>query len=54
MDVSRYLELMRHDKKVVDGKMRLVLIEQLGRAVLSHVATPSDIARAIAARSFNA
>ena len=54
MDASRYLELMRHDKKVADGKMRLVLLEQLGRAVVSHIATPSDIAKAITARSPNA
>ena len=54
MEASRYLELMLHDKKVVDGKMRLVLLEQLGRAVVSHVATSSDIAKAIMARSFNA
>jgi len=39
---------------VADGKMRLVLLEQLGRAVVSHVATPSDIAKAITARSSNA
>lgn len=30
---ARYLELMGHDKKVVSGKMRLVLLRQLGQAV---------------------
>lgn len=29
---DRYLELMGHDKKVEDGKLRLVLLESLGKA----------------------
>ena len=32
--VERYLELMRVDKKAADGKVRFVLLEELGRAVL--------------------
>ncbi len=31
--VERYLDLMGHDKKVIDGKLRLVLLKQLGQAV---------------------
>lgn len=54
MDVDRYLELMRHDKKVIGGKMRLVLLERLGQAVVTDASTPSDIAHAITARSINA
>ncbi len=31
---DRYLELMSHDKKVVDGRLRLVLLEAVGSAVV--------------------
>ena len=51
MDESRYFELMQHDKKVVDGKMRLVLLQKIGHAVVSDVATSSEIARAIRIRT---
>lgn len=33
LGASTYLELMSHDKKVVDGRMRLVLLQQIGQAV---------------------
>lgn len=52
--VDRYLELMRHDKKVQGGKLRLVLFTALGRAVVSDAAGEAEIARAIAARSSHA
>jgi 3-dehydroquinate synthase len=48
--VARYIELMRHDKKVEDGKMRLVLLQQIGQAVVSDAAGEGDIAAAIEAR----
>ncbi|HEY5929609.1 MAG TPA: 3-dehydroquinate synthase, partial [Burkholderiales bacterium] len=32
---ERYLELMGHDKKVENGKLRLVLLESLGQAVVT-------------------
>jgi len=51
LGADRYLELMLHDKKVLDGKMNLVLFKQIGRAVVSDVATQSEIATAIIARS---
>lgn len=51
LDVERYLELMQHDKKVQDGKLRLVLFRQIGQAVVSDAALPNQIADAIAARS---
>lgn len=54
MDTERYLELMRHDKKVQDGRMRLVLFKQIGQACVSDLASPSEIARAIEARSTHA
>lgn len=54
LDAARYLELMRHDKKVQDGKLRLVLLKALGQAVLSDAASEAEIAQAITARSRHA
>ena len=34
MDVSRFIELMSVDKKNVDGKIRLILLESIGKATL--------------------
>ena len=51
MEVDRYLELMQHDKKVQNGKLRLVLFKQIGQAVLSDCAALAQIAEAIGARS---
>ena len=45
---DRYLELMRHDKKVADGKLRLILLERIGKAVVSEAATEMQIAQSIA------
>lgn len=47
LGTARYLELMRHDKKVLDGRLRLVLLEQLGRGVLTEEATEQQITQAI-------
>lgn len=47
---ERYLELMRHDKKVEAGKLRLVLFRGIGDAVVSDAASDEQIAAAIAAR----
>ncbi|NTV69628.1 MAG: 3-dehydroquinate synthase [Azonexaceae bacterium] len=46
----RYLELMSHDKKVQNGKLRLVLLEGIGKAVLSDRASDAQISAAIEAR----
>jgi 3-dehydroquinate synthase len=35
MEPQRFLELMSVDKKVLDGRIRLVLLEQLGKAVVT-------------------
>jgi len=35
LGVDRYLDLMGHDKKVEDGKIRLVLQQGIGKAVIS-------------------
>ncbi len=50
LGAARYLELMRHDKKVQDGRMRLVLLKNIGEAVISDVATEAQMAAAIEAR----
>ncbi|MFN4342453.1 MAG: 3-dehydroquinate synthase [Azonexus sp.] len=50
LGVERYLELMRHDKKVQDGKLRLVLLQRIGKAVVSDGASVAQIGEAIAAR----
>lgn len=50
LGVARYLELMSHDKKVQDGKLRLVLLERIGKAVMTDLAGDAQIAAAIEAR----
>ena len=50
LGTSRYLELMAHDKKVEAGKLRLVLLREVGRAVIHGEAAADDIAAAIEAR----
>ncbi len=47
---ERYLELMRHDKKVQDGCLRLVLLKTVGQAILSDAATDAQILAAIGGR----
>jgi 3-dehydroquinate synthase len=51
LKVDTYLDLMQHDKKVQDGKLRLVLFRQIGQAVVSDAAPQAKIARAIVVRS---
>ncbi len=50
LGAARYMELMRHDKKVEGGKLRLVLLKEIGKAVLSDSASEATIAAAIEAR----
>jgi 3-dehydroquinate synthase len=50
LGAARYLELMRHDKKVRDGRLRLVLLKRIGSAVVSDEADEATIAAAIDAR----
>lgn len=40
---DRYLELMSHDKKVVSGKLRLILLRAIGEGVVTSDATVGDI-----------
>jgi 3-dehydroquinate synthase len=51
MGADRYLELMQHDKKVQNGRLRLVLLRRIGQAVVSEDASLAQIRAAIAARS---
>lgn len=50
LGAARYLELMSHDKKVQDGKLRLVLLQEIGKAVVSDLASEAQICAAIEAR----
>ncbi len=43
LGADRYLELMRHDKKVADGQLRLVLLKGIGKAVVSAAASDAQI-----------
>jgi 3-dehydroquinate synthase len=47
LGVERYLDLMGHDKKVIEGRLRLVLLKQLGEAVTWVDAPPAEIRAAI-------
>jgi 3-dehydroquinate synthase len=49
LGADRYLELMAHDKKVSDGTLRLVLLKQIGQAVISAEATQEQIRASIEA-----
>ncbi len=42
---------MQNDKKVQDGKLRLVLLREIGQAVVSDAAPQIEVLTAIAARS---
>ncbi|MBI2307208.1 MAG: 3-dehydroquinate synthase [Rhodocyclales bacterium] len=50
LPVAQYLDLMRHDKKVEGGRLRLVLYRAIGEAVVSDLATDAQIASAIELR----
>jgi 3-dehydroquinate synthase len=54
LGVRRYLNLMRLDKKVAAGKIRLVLLRALGEGILYAEARDEDIAAAIEACSVHA
>lgn len=51
LSTDRYVELMMHDKKVKNGKLRLVLLQRIGQAVVSEEASLTHIVQAIATRS---
>ena len=47
LGVAQYLELMSHDKKVIAGSLRLVLLKSLGEAVTHTGAPQNEIGAAI-------
>jgi 3-dehydroquinate synthase len=49
LGAARYLDLMRHDKKVTQGRLRLVLLKSIGQAVVSDIAREPEILAAIEA-----
>jgi 3-dehydroquinate synthase len=49
MDESRFLELMAVDKKVLDGRLRLVLLRDIGEAVVTDRFDPDLLRRALSA-----
>lgn len=49
LGAERYLDLMGHDKKVIAGKLRLVLLKQLGEAITWGEAPRTEIIAAIEA-----
>jgi 3-dehydroquinate synthase len=51
MAVESYVELMQHDKKVKNGRLRLVLLRSLGQAVVSDNVPLAEVESAIRARS---
>jgi 3-dehydroquinate synthase len=48
---ARYLELMAHDKKVSEGKLRLILLKSIGKAQIYGDARREDMAWAIEERT---
>jgi 3-dehydroquinate synthase len=50
LGAERYLELMRHDKKVEDGRLKLILLRAVGEAVIDDRIPQQLIAAAIEAR----
>ena len=47
MGTTTYLELLQHDRKVQNGKMNLILLEQIGRAVSTNSASAEHVSDAI-------
>lgn len=43
LGVDRYLDLMGHDKKVIGGKMRFILLRKLGEAFISDRVDPETL-----------
>lgn len=54
MTVDQFLQLMGRDKKVIDGRLRLVLLQGLGEAVVSEAASREQIAKILVAAGVQA
>lgn len=51
MAADQYLDLMAHDKKVSDGKLRLILLRAIGKGVIYADASRADLVAAITERT---
>ena len=51
LGAGRYLELMRRDKKMRNGGLRLILLERIGQAVVSEDVPPAAVRDVIVSRS---
>lgn len=49
LGTDRYIELMRHDKKVEDGRLRLILLKSVGSAIIHDGASLEQISASIEA-----
>ena len=47
MSADQFLQLMALDKKVLDGRLRLIILESIGKAVVSDTAPVSSVIKAI-------
>ena len=47
MSPEQFLELMSLDKKVLDGKLRLIILQALGQAIVTDQITASEVVQAI-------
>lgn len=47
LGAERYIELMRHDKKVESGRLRLILLNAIGQGIIHDSASLDDIEAAI-------
>ena len=47
LTAAQFLELMAVDKKVLDGRLRLVLMQRLGQSVITEAATTGQIKRTL-------
>ncbi len=54
LGVERYLDLMGHDKKVVGGKMRFILLRKLGEAFISDRVDPEALNLVLSQPAFHA
>ena len=50
---ERFVELMSVDKKVMDGVLRLVLLKDIGHAVITNDYTPEQLVEAIRSSTMN-
>jgi 3-dehydroquinate synthase len=51
---DRYLELMGHDKKVESGRLRLILLKSLGKAIVTDDFPKEDLRAVLAGARMHA